>query len=439
MIINIKDVKVEKKDSNTRRARKAFGDLIGLAASIKKHGLLHPIVVVSVFDEPENGQDWRLVAGERRLRACMLNGDSLIEAKLLVDLGEAERKEIELEENILRKKLDWPEECEAVRQLDALKRKIYGGATTSPTGDKEKWQLKDTAEMLGMSLGSVHGAIKLAKQIKKHPKLLRKVQKLPKQAARKVIDRELASEEMKRRVKNQEITISSDLRLGDACDLIDAIYDNSIHLLLTDPPFAVQDIIDVGSSGSMTYNVTAKTNVSEEDVMRDVYQILLPKVFKKMVPGAHIYIFFGFAWYHELIMLLRKIGFVVDDLPIIWNKRRPSMIPKDLHYVSCYEAVLFGYKPPPIRILRKPVNNVIDCPAIAPQLRVHGLQKPFDLLKIFIENSSNMGEVVLDCFAGSASTLVAAKKLQRSAIGFEIDENNFYKAQEFMLKELKHE
>ena len=108
------------------------------------------------------------------------------------------------------------------------------------------------------------------------------------------------------------------------------------------------------------------------------------------------------------------------------------MIAKDIHYVSSYEAVLFGYKPPMKRILRKPINNVILISSIAPQKRIHPLQKPFELLKIFIENSSHVGELILDPFAGSASTLIASSRLKRSAIGYEIDSNNYLRAQNFM-------
>lgn len=49
-------------------------------------------------------------------------------------------------------------------------------------------------------------------------------------------------------------------------------------------------------------------------------------------------------------------------------------------------------------------------------------EKPVSLLKDLIENSSREGEVVLDCFAGSGSTLDAALQLNRQAIGVEISE-----------------
>ena len=55
----------------------------------------------------------------------------------------------------------------------------------------------------------------------------------------------------------------------------------------------------------------------------------------------------------------------------------------------------------------------------------HPCCKPIDMLSNFIVNSSNEGDVILDCFMGSGSTCIAAKRLNRKYIGFEIDEKWF--------------
>ena len=51
----------------------------------------------------------------------------------------------------------------------------------------------------------------------------------------------------------------------------------------------------------------------------------------------------------------------------------------------------------------------------------HPTIKPLRIIKTLIKNSSNEGDIVLDCFSGSGTTCVAAKELGRKYIGIEID------------------
>ena len=51
----------------------------------------------------------------------------------------------------------------------------------------------------------------------------------------------------------------------------------------------------------------------------------------------------------------------------------------------------------------------------------HLTPKPLDLIERIIKASSNPGDIVLDCFAGSGTTAVAAKKLQRNFLCCELD------------------
>lgn len=87
------------------RRREDYGDIDGLAKSIAKYGLLHPVVI----DEDHN-----LVAGERRLRALQSLGWNNIPVRSIGDLTEAERREIELEENLQRKDLSAAERSRTI-------------------------------------------------------------------------------------------------------------------------------------------------------------------------------------------------------------------------------------------------------------------------------------------------------------------------------------
>lgn len=54
--------------------------------------------------------------------------------------------------------------------------------------------------------------------------------------------------------------------------------------------------------------------------------------------------------------------------------------------------------------------------------RLHTTQKPIELLDALVERFTDAGDTILDPFAGSGTTLVAAKSLGRKAIGIELDE-----------------
>ncbi len=60
---------------------------------------------------------------------------------------------------------------------------------------------------------------------------------------------------------------------------------------------------------------------------------------------------------------------------------------------------------------------------VRPYKGKHPAEKPLDMLEAIISASSNEGDVVLDCFAGSGSTAIAALKLNRKAMSMEIDEH----------------
>ena len=421
--------------SITRRFRKDFGDIQGLAESIKKHGQIHPVVVT------KTDAGYLLVAGERRLRACIF-GQMTIDAVLKEDLTDFQAKMLELEENAKRKDIDWEEQCEAVRQIHELMIKEKGHSYKDEDGG---WNLKKTANYLGISIGTAQQDVALAQRLIDNPELKKRVQKLNKVSARKLVKQVLDARIIEKAMEEKGVDIGNISLTNINCVTgIKQLSANSIHCLITDPPFALDKISTVGSgtnkgkdAAGLQYNVTS-TNVGLEMELWNTYENLIPELKRVLVDGAHFYLFLGFGWYCRLVEMLRKNGFVVDDQPLIWNKCRTTIPARGAHYMSSYEAILFGHKPPQNRILLKSKPNVLSIPALHTTNRVHPMQKPFELLKIFIENSSSPGETILDCFAGSGSTLQAARALQRNSIGFELDKDNYLRAMEW-LKENNNE
>jgi ParB family transcriptional regulator, chromosome partitioning protein len=106
------DISISDIDLNPAQPRKAFDQesLEQLAESIRQKGLLQPILVT------KEGPRYRIIAGERRYRACRLAGLRSIPC-LIRDFNETERLEASLIENIQRKDLNPIEEAQAIQSL----------------------------------------------------------------------------------------------------------------------------------------------------------------------------------------------------------------------------------------------------------------------------------------------------------------------------------
>lgn len=98
---------------NSEQPRKNFShkELEDLVASIKKHGILQPVVVT----EKEDG-GYELIAGERRLRSSQISGLVTIPA-IVKSATQQEKLELALIENIQRQDLDPIEEAFAYQRL----------------------------------------------------------------------------------------------------------------------------------------------------------------------------------------------------------------------------------------------------------------------------------------------------------------------------------
>lgn len=86
-------------------------------------------------------------------------------------------------------------------------------------------------------------------------------------------------------------------------------------------------------------------------------------------------------------------------------------------------------------INRMTTKNILDIPNIKAGTKVHPTEKPVELMKILIENSSNKGDVICDMFMGSGSTGVACLETNRKFIGCEID-SDFYNIAEGRIKDI---
>jgi site-specific DNA-methyltransferase (adenine-specific) len=116
---------------------------------------------------------------------------------------------------------------------------------------------------------------------------------------------------------------------------------------------------------------------------------------------------------------------------LIWDKGNKIM---GQFYMSQFEYILFFRKGRGVRINHCGTSDILSIPNIKLKSidgkNLHDTEKPVELMKILIDNSSQQNGIVLDPFMGIGSTGIACKELNRQFIGIEIDQQYYNIAQE---------
>ena len=208
---------------------------------------------------------------------------------------------------------------------------------------------------------------------------------------------------------------------ADSIEVMKNMESECIDLLVTDPPY--KTITGGDSNGknserpkgmlSGNRKLFAHQNIKISDWMSEVYRVLKQ--------ASHAYIFTNVLNLSEMLNESQKVGFKLHNL-LCWQKN--NCTPSQYYMKNC-EYVLF------LRKGKAKYINDIGGSKTVHQFdniignKTHPCEKPVDLLKFYIRNSSNENDIIFDPFCGTGSTLVAAKELSRQYLGYEIDEEYF--------------
>ena len=204
----------------------------------------------------------------------------------------------------------------------------------------------------------------------------------------------------------------------DCLNVLKDIEDNSIDLVVTDPPYEVitggrNGGVKGKPSGILTENKQLMKSIPKADLW-------LSECFRVMKDGTHIYIMTNTLNLTNYLNIINGVGFKLHNL-LVWNKNNTT--PNRWYMKNC-EYVIFARKG-----FAKSINNpssqtVHNFDNIIGNKK-HPTEKPVDLMKLYVGNSSQVGDTVLDPFMGVGSTGVACKELNRNFIGVELDEQYF--------------
>lgn len=209
----------------------------------------------------------------------------------------------------------------------------------------------------------------------------------------------------------------------NSIDYIKLMDKEIIDLIVTDPPYKITQRGNTGSSGGMFLTELSKkgkifnhNDIFVEDYAKEFYRILKN--------NSHCYVMCNHKNLQEFINEFVKVGFRFTK-SLIWIKNNKIM---GRYYMNQFEYILFFQKG------NKQINNcstsdILHFNNIKDKDEngkvIHETQKPKDLMKVLIENSSNKNEIVFDPFMGSGSTIFASIELNRDFLGIELDEKYF--------------
>jgi site-specific DNA-methyltransferase (adenine-specific) len=202
----------------------------------------------------------------------------------------------------------------------------------------------------------------------------------------------------------------------DCVEILKELEDNSIDLVITDPPYAVDFKPSWCSEKSF--------NNDSKDYVIPLLEETCSLLQKKCKLDSHLYFFSGYVNLNLFQSILSKY-FDVQDNFLIWIKNNTSLVNFDKRYANKYECIIFcKQKGHDERLLRnKQSADVLNYNKV--HNPIHSCEKPVDLLEYLIDNSSIEGEVVLDCFAGTMNSGIATINKKRKYIGIELDKKWF--------------
>ena len=213
-------------------------------------------------------------------------------------------------------------------------------------------------------------------------------------------------------------------------ELINSMDNDSIDLLLTDPPYNISrenNFKTMGRSG---------IDFGEWDKDFDLYS-WIAKSFPKIKKGGSLVIFNDWKNIGEIAKYAESLGFEIKDM-LRWEKTNPMPRNRDRRYITDYETAVWLVKPKGKWVFNR-LSASYDRPKLSyasPQgkKRIHPTQKPIELLEELILRHSNAGDLVVDPFAGSGSCYSAYHLTGRNFLGAEIDSEMYEKASK-LLKE----
>ena len=285
-------------------------------------------------------------------------------------------------------------------------------------------------------------------------------------------------------IKNKDITNSKimeniktdmndiEIKNIDGIEYLKNISNNSIDLILTDPPYIIsketgmnthynkvkhneenkiefvkteeewmkyknennmidddkkENYMKYGTIYGKKYCVKTDYGVWDNEFTMELLEKFICEYYKKLKNGGTIIIFFDLWKISFLKELMEKYKFKQIRF-IEWIKTNPQPLNSSINYLTnCREIALLGIKGSNPTFNSKYDNGIYMFPLQGGKNRFHPTQKSLSLFEELITKHSNQNDVVLDTFLGGGTTAIACKNTKRKFKGCEISTEYFDK------------
>lgn len=199
----------------------------------------------------------------------------------------------------------------------------------------------------------------------------------------------------------------------DCLDVLKLIPDESIDLIVTDPPFNIN--YNGRRNAKRTFEKFANDNLSIEEY-KQWFEKILKETERVLKQNSSVYIFIDSRNHAILYDLINKYFEIKHT--IVWDKTSIGM---GYYFRFQHEFIIYAIKGKP-GLINSEKRNVSDIWRVPRMKNIkHPCEKPVELLKMPIEYSSNINDIILDPFSGVFSVPVACKQLNRQFIATELD------------------
>jgi len=267
------------------------------------------------------------------------------------------------------------------------------------------------------------------------------------------------------------VLILMNIKNCDGLDLLKTLENNSIDLILTDPPYIIsrnsgmdkytdqvkqiekegknvktekdweeykvkhkleddtykENYLKYGNTSGKKYGYKTDYGDWDKDFTMKKLEEFIQLFYKKLRKGGTCIIFFDLWKLSYLKEAMEKYKF--KQLRFIeWVKTNPVPLNQSVNYLTnSREIALLGVKGGKPTFNSKYDKGIYDYPIQGGKNRFHPTQKNVKLFEALIKKHSNKGDVVLDTFLGGGTTAIASKNTERKFIGCEISKEYYDK------------